>query len=44
MKNKILFKLNYYYSIIYIAITRTDKFYYRDNSKVHQILLNSMEV
>ena len=33
-------KLNYIYSVVYIAVTGTDKFYYRDHSLIHKLLVN----
>lgn len=33
-------KLNYIYSVVYIAVTGTDKFYFRDHSIIHRLLVS----
>lgn len=35
-------KLNYLYSIVWIAATRTYKFEYREKSKAHKYFINKM--
>lgn len=39
-KTKAAYIANYLYSIAYIAVTGTDKYYYRDHSKVHEMLVS----
>ena len=46
MKNRILFKalywINVLYSMIWIRVTGKDKFDYREESKIHHILSDTM--
>ena len=39
-KIKVLAKINYLYSIIWIKVTGKDKFAFREESKVHEMLMN----
>ena len=39
-KTKAAYITNYFYSILYIAATGTDKYYYRDHSKIHEWLVS----
>ena len=38
--HEILFLINYYYSILWIAATGTDKHEYRNKSKIHRFLIS----
>ena len=40
MRGKLAFAANYYYSKIYIAATGTDKYYYREHSLIHKLLVS----
>lgn len=40
LKTKIFVYLNYWYSILWIKVTGTDKYEYREKSIVHRILVS----
>jgi hypothetical protein len=37
-----LAKINYLYSVVYIALTGTDKYFYREHSIIHKLLVSFM--
>ena len=39
MRGKLAFAANFLYSKIYIALTGTDKFYFREHSLIHKLLV-----
>nr|DAU27650.1 MAG TPA: hypothetical protein [Caudoviricetes sp.] len=41
-KIKVLTKINYLYSIIWMKATGKDKFAFREESKIHEMLLAAM--
>lgn len=44
MKNTIIHKINYLYSIAWIKLNKSNKYQYREKSKVHKFIINQMEV
>lgn len=44
LRNKIIFKLNSLYSTLWIAVTGTDKFEYRDRSHIHSALMSLYKI
>lgn len=42
--NNLILMLIMVYSTLYIKITRTDKWYYRDHDKVHIKLMNLLKI
>ena len=41
-KVKVLTRINYLYSIIWMKATGKDKFAFREESKVHEMLMNTI--